>query len=137
MACRVRAGGEYGSRSAVRGAAAYFAFSFEVRRMPPWARERVSLHSSTSLRTISPQCTARSRGRVAVDERHHLLGKFDFGGIPPALRGQAQIEVTLETYSDTILNVSAVDKATGKGKRYPSPTRDGFVRSKSRDDQGG
>ena len=58
-----------------------------------------------------------------------MLGKFDLGRIPPALRGQAQIEVTLETYSDTILNVSAVDKATGKGKRYPSPTRDAFVRN--------
>ncbi|OSX71346.1 hypothetical protein BU14_0550s0009 [Porphyra umbilicalis] len=43
-----------------------------------------------------------------------LLGKFDLTGIPPAPRGQPQIEVTFDVDANGILNVSAVDKSTGK-----------------------
>merc|ERR1711964_774273 len=42
------------------------------------------------------------------------LGKFDMTGIPPAPRGQPQIEVTFEIDSNGILNVGAHDKGTGK-----------------------
>merc|ERR1719157_204251 len=48
---------------------------------------------------------------------NHLLGKFELGGIPPAPRGQPQIEVTFEIDSNGILNVGAEDKATGKGEK--------------------
>ena len=45
------------------------------------------------------------------------MGKFELGGIPPAPRGQPQIEVTVEIDSNGILNVGAEDKTTGKGKK--------------------
>merc|ERR1711972_795108 len=45
---------------------------------------------------------------------NHALGKFDLTGIPPAPRGQPQIEVTFEIDSNGILNVGAHDKGTGK-----------------------
>merc|ERR1719389_1628421 len=48
---------------------------------------------------------------------NHLLGKFELGGIPPAPRGQPQIEVTFEIDSNGILNVGAEDKGTGKAEK--------------------
>lgn len=45
---------------------------------------------------------------------NHLLGKFNLEGIPPAPRGVPQIEVTFDIDANGILNVSAVDKGTGK-----------------------
>jgi len=52
-------------------------------------------------------------GERAMTKDNHLLGKFELSGIPPAPRGQPQIEVTFEVDVDGILNVSAEDKATG------------------------
>merc|ERR1739842_252921 len=54
-------------------------------------------------------------GERPMTKDNHLLGKFELGGIPPAPRGQPQIEVTFEIDSNGILNVGAEDKATGKG----------------------
>lgn len=45
---------------------------------------------------------------------NNLLGKFDLTGIPPAPRGVPQIEVTFDIDANGIMNVSAVDKSTGK-----------------------
>merc|ERR1712072_217978 len=45
---------------------------------------------------------------------NHILGKFNLEGIPPAPRGTPQIEVTFDIDANGILNVSAVDKGTGK-----------------------
>ena len=45
---------------------------------------------------------------------NHILGKFNLEGIPPAARGVPQIEVTFDVDANGILNVSAVDKGTGK-----------------------
>ena len=42
------------------------------------------------------------------------LGMFNLTGIPAAPRGVPQIEVTFDIDSNGILNVSAVDKGTGK-----------------------
>jgi len=42
------------------------------------------------------------------------LGRFDLTGIPSALRGMPQIEVTFDIDANGILHVSAKDKATGK-----------------------
>ena len=53
---------------------------------------------------------------------NNLLGKFELTGIPPAPRGVPQIEVTFDIDANGILNVSAVDKSTGKENRSPSPT---------------
>ena len=45
---------------------------------------------------------------------NNILGKFELSGIPPAPRGVPQIEVTFDVDANGILNVSAVDKSTGK-----------------------
>ncbi|EEA08108.1 DnaK family protein [Cryptosporidium muris RN66] len=49
---------------------------------------------------------------IAMDNK--LLGQFDLIGIPPAPRGVPQIEVTFDIDANGIMNVSAVDKSTGK-----------------------
>merc|ERR1712129_468935 len=56
-------------------------------------------------------------GERPMTKDNHLLGKFELGGIPPAPRGQPQVEVTFEIDSNGILNVGAEDKATGKGEK--------------------
>ena len=45
------------------------------------------------------------------------MAKFDLSGIPPAPRGQPQIEVTFDVDENSILTVSAVEKATGKSEK--------------------
>ncbi|NJO06181.1 MAG: Hsp70 family protein, partial [Chloroflexaceae bacterium] len=45
------------------------------------------------------------------------LGKFKLEGIPPAMRGIPQVEVTFDIDANGILNVSARDKATGKEQK--------------------
>merc|ERR1712060_926620 len=49
---------------------------------------------------------------MAADNK--LLGTFDLVGIPPAPRGVPQIEVGFDIDANGIVNVSAVDKSTGK-----------------------
>jgi len=56
-------------------------------------------------------------GERPMTKDNHLLGKFELGGIPPAPRGQPQIEVTFEIDSNGILNVAAEDKGTGKAEK--------------------
>lgn len=53
-------------------------------------------------------------GERAMTKDNHQLGKFNLEGIPPAARGVPQIEVTFDIDANGIMNVSAVDKATGK-----------------------
>lgn len=48
---------------------------------------------------------------------NNLLGKFELSGIPPAPRGVPQIEVTFDIDANGILNVSAVEKGTGKSNK--------------------
>jgi heat shock protein 1/8 len=43
-----------------------------------------------------------------------LLGKFDLTGLPAMPRGVPQVEVTFDVDANGILNVSAVEKSTGK-----------------------
>ncbi|PIL28544.1 transporter [Ganoderma sinense ZZ0214-1] len=45
---------------------------------------------------------------------NNLLGKFELSGIPPVPRGVPRIEVTFDMDANSILNVSAADKTTGK-----------------------
>merc|ERR1712093_1384 len=56
-------------------------------------------------------------GERPMTKYNHLLGKFELGGIPPAPRGQPQIEVTFEIDSSGILNVAAEDKVTGRSEK--------------------
>eukprot|EP01116_Phalansterium_solitarium_P003250 TRINITY_DN13_c0_g3_i1.p1 TRINITY_DN13_c0_g3~~TRINITY_DN13_c0_g3_i1.p1 ORF type:complete len:686 (+),score=285.09 TRINITY_DN13_c0_g3_i1:75-2060(+) len=52
-------------------------------------------------------------GERSMTKDNHLLGKFELSGIPPAPRGVPQIEVSFEIDVNGILNVAAVDKASG------------------------
>merc|ERR1712209_53470 len=56
-------------------------------------------------------------GERAMTRDNHLLGKFDLTGIPPAPRGVPQIEVTFDIDANGILNVSAVEKGSGKQEK--------------------
>merc|ERR1712110_920419 len=56
-------------------------------------------------------------GERPMTKDNHLLGQFELGGIPPAPKGQPQIEVTLEIDSNGILNVGAEDKGAGKSEK--------------------
>ncbi|KDN53160.1 heat shock protein 70 [Tilletiaria anomala UBC 951] len=55
-------------------------------------------------------------GERARTKDNNLLGKFELSGIPPAPRGVPQIEVTFDVDANSILNVSAADKTTGKSQ---------------------
>ncbi|CAF4431114.1 unnamed protein product, partial [Rotaria magnacalcarata] len=56
-------------------------------------------------------------GERKMTKDNHLLGNFEMTGIPPAPRGVPQIEVTFDIGFDGILNVSAVEKSTGREKK--------------------
>merc|ERR1711962_156073 len=56
-------------------------------------------------------------GERAMTKDNHMLGKFDLTNIPPAPRGTPQIEVTFDVDANGILNVSAVDKGSGKQEK--------------------
>jgi len=53
-------------------------------------------------------------GERSMTRDNHLLGNFELSSIPPAPRGVPQIEVTFDIDANGILNVSAVDKSTGR-----------------------
>jgi molecular chaperone DnaK len=54
------------------------------------------------------------QGERPMAQDNRTLGRFHLDGIPPAPRGIPQIEVTFDIDANGILNVSAVDKASGK-----------------------
>jgi len=56
-------------------------------------------------------------GERGMTRDNNLLGKFELSGIPPAPRGVPQIEVTFDIDANGILNVSAVEKGTGKSSK--------------------
>merc|ERR1712057_67954 len=53
-------------------------------------------------------------GERSMTKDCNLLGKFNLDGIPPMPRGVPQIEVTYDIDANGILNVSSVEKSTGK-----------------------
>ena len=53
-------------------------------------------------------------GERAQTKHNNKLGEFTLEGIPPAPRGVPQIEVSFDIDANGILNVSAVEKGTGK-----------------------
>ena len=54
------------------------------------------------------------KGERSFTKDCHELGKFNLEGIPPMPRGVPQIEVTFNLDTNSILNVSAKEKGTGK-----------------------
>jgi molecular chaperone DnaK len=57
------------------------------------------------------------QGERPMAANNKSLGRFSLDGIPPAPRGVPQIEVTFDINADGILDVSAVDKATGRSQK--------------------
>jgi molecular chaperone DnaK len=55
-----------------------------------------------------------SQGEREIAAHNKMLGQFDLTGLPPAPRGVPQIEVIFDIDANGIVNVSAVDKSTGK-----------------------
>ena len=56
------------------------------------------------------------QGERPMANQNKTIGRFHLDGIPPAPRGIPQIEVTFDIDANGILNVSAMDKATGKSQ---------------------
>jgi molecular chaperone DnaK len=54
-----------------------------------------------------------AQGESEMVAYNKTLGKFQLVGIPPAMRGQPQIEVTFDIDANGIINVSAKDLGTG------------------------
>ncbi|OQA00888.1 MAG: Chaperone protein DnaK [Bacteroidetes bacterium ADurb.Bin408] len=54
------------------------------------------------------------QGERSMAKDNRTIGRFHLDGIPPAMRGMPQIEVTFDIDANGILNVTAKDKATGK-----------------------
>jgi molecular chaperone DnaK len=54
------------------------------------------------------------QGERAMAKDNRTIGRFHLDGIPPAMRGIPQIEVTFDIDANGIINVSAMDKGTNK-----------------------
>jgi molecular chaperone DnaK len=54
------------------------------------------------------------QGERAMAKDNKTIGRFHLDGLPPAMRGVPQIEVTFDIDSNGIIHVSAKDKGTGK-----------------------
>jgi molecular chaperone DnaK len=66
------------------------------------------------------------QGERPMSRDNKTLGKFNLEGIPPAPRGVPQIEVTFDIDANGIVNVSAVDKATGKEQKITIQSSSGL-----------
>jgi len=54
------------------------------------------------------------QGERAMAKDNRTIGRFHLDGIPPAMRGIPQVEVTFDIDANGIINVSALDKGTNK-----------------------
>ena len=54
------------------------------------------------------------QGERAMAQDNRTIGRFILDGIPPAMRGIPQVEVTFDIDANGIINVSALDKGTNK-----------------------
>src|SRR5690606_27789380 len=57
------------------------------------------------------------QGERQMAAQNRSIGRVHLGGIPPALRGVHQVEVTFDIDANGILHVSAKDKGTGKEQK--------------------
>ena len=74
-------------------------------------------------------CVFEGERQFTKDNR--LLGKFRLEGLPPMPRGVPQIEVTYDVDANGILNVSALEKSTGKSQKITITNEKGAL---SKDD---
>src|ERR687890_720268 len=78
----------------------------------------IPLHNSQTFTTVVDNQSSVEihvlQGEREISQHNRSLGKFELVGIPPSPRGTPQIEVTFEVDANGILNVSAVDKASGR-----------------------
>lgn len=56
-------------------------------------------------------------GERPMTRDNNKLGEFQLHGIPPMPRGVPQVEITYDVNADGILNVSAVEKSSGKSEK--------------------
>jgi len=54
------------------------------------------------------------QGERAMAKDNRTIGRFHLDGLPPAMRGIPQVEVTFDIDANGIINVSALDKGTNK-----------------------
>jgi len=67
------------------------------------------------------------QGERPMASDNKTLGRFILDGIPPAPRGVPQIEVTFDIDANGILNVSAMDKATGRSQHITITASSGLT----------
>ncbi|XEC96795.1 molecular chaperone DnaK [Paenibacillus tarimensis] len=66
------------------------------------------------------------QGERQMASGNKTLGRFMLGDIPPAPRGIPQIEVTFDIDANGIVNVSALDKGTGKSQKITITSSSGL-----------
>lgn len=66
------------------------------------------------------------QGEREISSNNKFLGEFNLEGINPAPRGIPQIEVTFDIDANGILNVSAIDKQTGKQNKVTIKANSGL-----------
>merc|ERR1712070_315216 len=64
-------------------------------------------------------------GERAMTKDNSTLGEFQLEGIPPMPRGVPQVDVTFDIDANGILNVSAMEKSTGKEQKIQIKTDKG------------
>ncbi|MBU6502855.1 MAG: molecular chaperone DnaK [Burkholderiaceae bacterium] len=66
------------------------------------------------------------QGERDIASGNKLLGEFNLEGIPPAMRGTPQIEVSFDIDANGILHVGAKDKGTGKENKITIKANSGL-----------
>ena len=66
------------------------------------------------------------QGERAMAKDNKTIGRFHLDGLPPAMRGVPQIEVTFDIDANGIINVSAIDKGTNKQQSIRIETSSGL-----------
>jgi molecular chaperone DnaK len=66
------------------------------------------------------------QGERELVQHNKTLGEFNLEGIPPARRGQPQIEVAFDIDANGIMHISAKDKGTGKENKITIKSNSGL-----------
>jgi molecular chaperone DnaK len=66
------------------------------------------------------------QGERSMARDNRTIGRFHLDGLPPAMRGVPQVEVTFDIDANGIINVSAMDKATNKQQSIRIETSSGL-----------